>query len=142
MELRQEAPRKELSVAVARNAIVVERNALLVPIAAAVLERIKARRIAQLKDRVLLAALISDDGAPEFPHDANAFFEARAAEVARKQVFGAVRAEAAADAADLATVPPTHDITEAEMVMEYHARWVAQLAALLENPNSELPESH
>jgi hypothetical protein len=141
LDLRQETARKELAAAVARNAVVVERNVLLVPIAAAVLTRIKARRIAQLKDRVLLSLLISDDGAPEFPRDASSFFAAREAEVSRRQVFGAVRAEAAADAADLATVPPTHDITEAEMVMGYHARWVAQLAALLENPDAELPEN-
>jgi hypothetical protein len=139
-ELQEQLPHKELALAVARNAVIVARNVLLAPVAAAALERIKARRIEQLRDRVLLSRLISDNGAPEFSNDASAFFPAREAEVARRQAFGAVRAEAAADAADLALVPPTHNIEEAELVMEYHHRWTGQLAALLENPDAELPE--
>ena len=140
VELTEETPKKALSVAVTRNAVIVQRNLLLAPIATALLERIRARRVAQLKDRLLLAALLNDDGAPQFPADASAFFAAREAEISRRQAFGAIRAEANADIADLALVPPTHNIEEAEIALQFHHKWTAELAALLENPDAKLPE--
>ena len=62
------------------------------------------------------------------------------AEISRRQAFGAIRAEAAADAADFAVVPATHNIEEVEFVLQFHHKWTAELAALLENPDAKLPE--
>lgn len=95
--------------------------------------------MAMLMDRVLLAVIISDNGAPEFPRDAGAFFAARDAEAARRKPFSAIWAEAAADAADLAVVPHAHSIEEAEQVTKVHGRWTQQLTALLENSDGKLP---
>jgi hypothetical protein len=137
--LREQLKQKELDAAFAANAVVCARSELLAPVAAAVLARIKAARVELLRDRVLLAALISDNGAPEFANDPRSFFQIREAEANRRKAFGDVRAEAAADAIDLSAGPRGHSIEEAGAVMPSHAKWTKQLVDLLTDANAKLP---
>jgi hypothetical protein len=140
-ELKRQLRDKRLAAAAARNNVCIERNRLLAPVAAATLARIKAAEMQMLKDRVLLAAIISDHGAPEYPRDPDAFFQSRSADAARRQPFTAIWAEAAADAADLAVVPYARSVEGAEQVVKVHGKWLQQLATLLEDPDAELPEN-
>jgi hypothetical protein len=80
----------------------------LAPIAAATLARIQARRVQMLEDRVLLATLIGDAGAPQFPADASVFFRAREAAAERRRPFSDVTARLRAT---LSTLPSGHVAT-------------------------------
>jgi hypothetical protein len=138
-KLREQLKQKELKAALAANAAVCERGLLLAPIAAATLARIQARRVQMLEDRVLLATLIGDAGAPQFPADASVFFRAREAAAERRRPFSDVTAEAACDAIDLAVGPRGHSAEEVNLVMGATHQWAAQLAALLVDADAPLP---
>ena len=134
----------EIDAATASNAVIVVRAQLLAPVIASTMARIKAARLEILKDRVLMATLLADNDAPQFPDDGRAFFASREAEQARtkarQSACGEMRDEAMADAAYLALMPTSNSMEEYNIAMDVAEQWRRKLSRLLDDPTAELPE--
>jgi hypothetical protein len=143
-QLKVDLVKSEIAAALAANDVVIARAKLLAPVIAGTVARVKASRLEILKDRVLLATLLADQDAPEFPHDSQAFFKAREAEQARikarQMACGEFRAEAEADAAYLSLMPTSNTYDEYTLVLGVAEQLKRKLARLLDDPTAELPE--
>jgi hypothetical protein len=137
-ELRKQLRDTKLAADIARSRLCTERNALVAPIAIAIQERRKVRRLEELKDRASLAAIVSDVGAPTFSNDVGSFFAARNAEIARKKPFSTLLDEVA-DFADFRMTASAQTMEEVDAVAAVHAKAMEQLAVLLEDADAEFP---
>jgi hypothetical protein len=133
----------EIDLALAKNVVVVAATKVAAPLYAARMARIRELRLELLKDRVVMATLMTDITV-EFPNDARSFFPAREAErarlEAREAACGPFLREAKTDAAYLATMPAAHTTAEYGVVLQAASKWKGAFERLLDDANAELSE--